>query len=555
MEGITVTGVTGPQDTAIGGGIQGAEALSRETALWSPSLGSPDRIINTGKPLADARGRDLANNDGLTHGAVSTHKDSIVGAQYRLNAQPKATVLAAMTGKAAFDDVWAEEFASAAEDVFGLIAESDSCWFDAARSMKLTDMVRLAVAGFVVTGETLATAEWMNKDPKRPCMTAIQLVSPARLSNPNLQPDTQFLRRGVQKDRFGRALGYNFQVGYPKDNYIDAGANPFTWQFVPAEKPWGRKQVLHLLERSEIGQSRGVADMVSALSHTRMSKKFDAVSLQAAVIAASYAAAIESELPPDAVYAMMGMNSGADNFKGALSIYMELLRAYFSDAGTMQIDGSRIPVMPPGTKLAATSLGAPAGVGTNFQASLHRHTAAALGISYEEYSKNWEGLSYSTARASAGSMERFMRARKKVCADGTANFVYQLWLEEAITRDQLPLPRGVKGANVFYLPLAKEAFSTCSWVSSGSGQIDELKETQAAILRVSAGLSTWESEIARLGGDWRVVFLQQARERAMMEKNKLEFVTSIQRPSGGASDPQPDDGQGGNADPASGGNQ
>lgn len=529
-----------PQETAIGGGIQGAESLSRETALWAPPLGSPDHIINRGKPMADARGRDLALNDGLTHGAVNTHKDSIVGAQYRLNSQPNFEAVALLTENPGFDEAWSEEFSQAVEDLFTLTAESDACWFDSAGTMKLTDMIRLSVAGFVPTGETLATADWLNKDPKRPCMTAIQLVSPSRLSNPNMQFDTQFLRRGVQKDVKGRPQGYWIQTGYPRDMYGQADAN--TWKYLPAQKPWGRKQVLHILERTEIGQSRGIGDMVSALGHTNMSKKFNALTLQSAVIAASYAASIESELPPDAVYAMMNGNSTAENFSGALGMYMNILKSFFGAAGTMQIDGSKIPVLPPGTKFNSTTLGTPGGVGDRFQESLHRHTAAALGLSYAEYSKDWNGLSYTTARAAGSSMERFMRARKKVCADGTANFVFQLWLEEKVLDGTLPMPAGVRPRKVFYIPLVKEAMARCTWIGSGSGQIDELKETQAALLRIGGGLTTREQEIARLGHDWRPTFRQLAREKAAADKAGLVFSTVVTRPNGAAEVAGPDEG-------------
>lgn len=522
--------VTRPQETAMGGGIQGAESLSRETALWNPALGSPDQLINRGKPMADARGRDLAHNDGLTHGAVATHKDSIVGAQYRLNSQPNAKVIADITKNKGFDDAWAEEFSQAAEDYFTLTAESDSCWLDTSGAMKLTDMVRLAVGGFVTTGEVIATADWLNKDPRRPCMTAVQLVSPARLSNPNGTSDTQFLRRGVQKDGRGRAQGYWFQTGYPRDTYGQVDA--YTWKYLPAQKPWGRKQVLHLLERSEVGQSRGLADMVSALGHTNMGKKLNSLRLQKAVIGASYAAAIESELPPDAVYAMMGQNSGAGNFEAGLGSYMSILQNYFGQAGRMKIDGSMIPVLPPGTKFNSQGLGDTGEEGSAYEESLHRHTAAALGMSYAEYSKDWNGLSYTTARAAGSSMERFMRARKKVAADGAANFPYQLWLEEWVTRGNLPLPVGVRGSRIFYLPLIKEALCNASWIGSGSGQIDELKETQAALLRISGGLSTREKEIARLGDDWRPTMKQLAREAAAANALDLQFSTQIARPGG-----------------------
>lgn len=524
-----------PHETAIGGGIQGAERLDRETALWSPAMGSPDAIINRGKPLADARGRDLALNDGLTHGAVNVHKDSVVGSQYRLNSQPNSQVMADLTGNKAFDDDWAEEFSEAAENYFGLIAESESCWLDSSRAMKLTDQIRLAVGDFVVTGETLATSDWLNKDPRRPCMTATQLVSPSRLSNPNLQMDTQFLRRGVQKDARGRAQGYWIQVGYPRDNYGQRDAQ--TWKYVPAEKPWGRKQVLHLLERQEVGQSRGIADMVSALGHTNMAKKHNALTLQQAVVSASYAATLESELPPDAVYAIMGQNSADGNFSSSLGMYMDLLKRFFGDAGTMQVDGVKIPVLPPGTKFNSKTLGTPGGVGDDFQKSLHRHTAAALGLSEAEYSKDWSGLSYTTARAAGSSMERFMRSRKKLCADGVANFNYQLFLEEFWVAGKLPMPVGVRPRRLFYeIPLVKEALSQASWIGSGSGQIDELKETQAALLRISGGLSTREKEIARLGDDWRPIFKQLAREQAASVKLGLDFSTVIARPNGATAD-------------------
>ena len=64
------------------GALEGADKFSRETAMWSPSMGSPDQVINSAKPIADARGRDTVRNSGMAYGAVALHKDSIVGAQY-----------------------------------------------------------------------------------------------------------------------------------------------------------------------------------------------------------------------------------------------------------------------------------------------------------------------------------------------------------------------------------------------------------------------------------------------------------------------------------------
>jgi capsid protein len=107
----------------------------------------------------------------------------------------------------------------------------------------------------------------------------------------------------------------------------------------------------------------------------------------------------------------------------------------------------------------------------------------------------------------------------------------------------------------------KEAFTRATWIGSGAGQIDELKETQAAILRVQSGLSTYENEIAKLGGDYREVFAQAVREQKYIEKNELQFLLSAKRPlgaqapgAGGASPAGGDGGSGGQDDDPGDGN-
>jgi len=162
-----IIAVSGPvEQVAFGGGLEGAEARSRETARWTPSMQSPDQIINGAKPLADARGRDMVQNDGYASGAANLHKDNIVGSQYRLNAKPNWRLLGV-------DEAWAEEFQLAVESRFHTAGESEECWFDAARKNTFTGMIRLAVGGFVLTGEVLATAEWIKNEPRRPFKTVI----------------------------------------------------------------------------------------------------------------------------------------------------------------------------------------------------------------------------------------------------------------------------------------------------------------------------------------------------------------------------------------------
>jgi capsid protein len=123
---------------------------------------------------------------------------------------------------------------------------------------------------------------------------------------------------------------------------------------------------------------------------------------------------------------------------------------------------------------------------------------------------------------------RFMQSRKKNVADRLASAIYTLVLEEEINAGNLPLPPGKTAAH-FYEPLMKDAYSACSWIGASRGQIDELKETQAAILRIKSGLSTYEIEVSKLGLDFREVFEQRAREEGIIKAKGLAFSLDAQR--------------------------
>lgn len=534
MAGTDLIRVDQPREAAFGGGLEGAERTARETVAWRAPMLSPDQAINTIKPEADARGRDMVLNDGYSAGAVALHRDSIVGAQYRLNAKPDWRVLGATAE-------WAEEFSIAAESRFNLAAEAEDCWFDASGQLTFTGMVRLIIGAFVYTGEVLATGEWI-KDG-RPFNTAIQLVSPDRLSNPDGISDDRTLRRGVKKNSRGRPQGYYIRQGHPSEWYDN---QPLLWSYIPASKPWGRKQVIHIVEPQQIDQTRGIAEMVAALKHTRMTKKFSEITLQNAVINASYAAAIESELPNAEVITAMG--GGAEGYEKALAQYMAMLGEYLGGAENVQIDGAKIPHFFPGTKLSLKPMGTPGGVGTDFEASLLRKVAASLNVSYEELSRDIGRASYSGLKAAMAMTGRAMGARKKMVADRFANNVYALWVEEEIAAKNLPLPPG-RNRTDFYRDagMMKAAYTRCAFVGSGRGQIDELKETQAAMLRVKAGLSTYEEECAKLGKDWREVFEQLSRETKMIKSLGINVnLDATAKGKQGAANTLKGNGQGGN---------
>lgn len=525
----------GSVEHALGGGLEGAERTSRETVNWQVANVPPDRAINSVKEPADARAKDMVINDGYARGAVQSHMDSIVGAQYRLNAKIAWKAIPGAT------KAWADEAQEIIENRFHLIAESEACYLDAAGMNTFTGKIRLAVAGFVMTGEVLETSEW-DRSVGRPLKTCFQSVDPSRLKNPDWSTDTKDLRRGVKVDARGKPIGYHIQRTHPNSFWMgDYGQLDSV--YVPRYKPWGRPQVIHIIEQLFPDQHRGVADMVSTLKRMRMTKHLQDVVLQNAVINATYVAAIESEMPTaEMVVAMGGDASDPEALNNAIGAYLSGLTKYYGAAGNVALDGAMIPTFYPGTKLNMKTLGTPGGVGTDFEASLLRHTAAGLGMDYAEFSRDYSKMSYATAKLSTENTRRFMRSRKKSVADRVANLMYGNILEEFISQGEVPLPPGFTRDD-YYRPLMRDAFSRCSWIGTGTGQIDELKETQAAILRIKSGLSTYEIEIARLGEDWREIFEQKAIEAGIMEAKSLVFDLGTNKGNTG----QGGDSGGGNA--------
>lgn len=517
------------RDLAMGGGLEGAQRTSRETVNWAATIRSPDQIVNPNKRQADARGQDMERNDGKTQGIIALHKDSIVGSYFRLSCKPAWKFLGA-------DEKWAEDYQQYVEEWWQLIAESDSNWLDYAGQLSFTEMIRLQVGVFCNSGENLYAGEWVKGDPLRPIQTAISVVAPSRLSNPNYGMDTATLRGGVEIDSRGRPIAYHIQNSYPTEFYE---AKDRDWKRVLAQLRWGRRQVIHIKEPRMPGQHRGISDMVAVLKETRMGKLFKELVLQKAVVQASYAATMESELPPQVLATAMGADphSMTDGYMNIIGAYMSMLSQYFGNAENINIDGAQFPHLPPGSKLNLQSLASPGGMGDDFETSLHRNIAAALGVSYEEYTGDFSKTNYSSAKKAGAKTERFMNARKMLVADRGAREIYALALEEAWMSKRLPRMRRW-GDDKFYEPLAKEAFCRSSWIGTGQGQVDEEKETNAASLRIACGLSTLEDECARLGKDYREVLTQRAREMAYVKDLGLELSTNGAKPSNNASDNQ-----------------
>lgn len=499
-------------EQASGGGYEGAQRLSRSVGTWFPSQGSGDALLLPEKELMDGRSHDILRNDAFAVGAMEKYQDSIVGPMYRLNIDPDVDML--RRGNPAFDESWAEDFQNEVESKFHLFAESRNHWLDASGHGTFTDLIRLAIGpAYLATGEVLATAEWI-RERGRPYRTAIQMIDSARLTHPEGWPESTRLRGGIRRNEWGRPVSYFIRNSHPGDPVSDWRG--LSWREVPAYKPWGRKQVIHIVEQHRIGQSRGVGKMTSALKEMRMRRKLNDMELQNVVLNAMYAAILETDLPADVAAAIVGSIDDPQADNPAYTAYVSQIRNYFGGKN-MFLDGVKIPVAPPGTKLNMQRAAATANPQFSFEKSLNRYIARAFGMSYEEFTGDFTESNYSSARAAMGESWKLYQAKRATVADAIATDIMTLWLEEAIARGDIEsMPSGF-GVIEFNQGLNKEALTRCHWLGAPKPEIDPVKERTADAIGLANNTYTLEEVYAKRGVDFRDALRQIAREKRYAE--------------------------------------
>jgi lambda family phage portal protein len=215
------------------------------------------------------------------------------------------------------------------------------------------------------------------------------------------------------------------------------------------------------------------------------------------------------------------------------------------NAGDMSRDGYKMGV------------GAIVGLGTNesieiadpkrpntgydaFFESILRQIGMALEIPFELLIKHFTA-SYSAARAAMLEAWRAFLTRREWFARRFMQPIYEAFVEEAVAKGRINLPGYLQADAIM-----RQAWLGSEWVGPGRGQIDELKEAQAADFRIKAGLSTKSIEVPNLTGkDWEDVQQQLARERDVAtELGNTDTQDGID-PQNPPADPNKEDNPGG----------
>ncbi|WP_274426757.1 phage portal protein [Chelativorans sp. YIM 93263] len=485
---------------------QGAGFDNPSLAKWRPGSYSGQSALRGDRSELVDRLNDAARNDGWSSAGVSRLVDNIVGSGWTLSARPNFRSL-----NMTYDE--AEEVADQIEALWRDYTQDVDKWCDAERSKTMAGVLGLAARHrFGPDGEAFGLLVWQEDAPS--FQTAVQIVDPARCSNPLGRADDVTLRDGVEINEYGAATGYYFRKYHPGDVFLGQGKT-WQWDFVERETEWGRPIVVHAFEQKRAGMTRGVSDWAPVIRSIKQYTDYEDFEVQAALLNASMAAFIETPFDPDELMDSLGVDgqSGVAGMYGAIA---EAQKAYYG-AAPIDLPGARVNTLQPGEQAKFTR---PEHPNANFDVFVNaalRKIASAVGLTYEQLSMDWSKVNYSSARAALLEIWRGLTSKKTNIASQFMGPIYRAWLEEVFDRGLIDLPAGA-------VPFEENPAAWChaEWIGPGRGWIDPMREAQAAGERLASNLTTLQQEASEQGRDWKLDAMQRKRERDFYQKLGLD---------------------------------
>jgi capsid protein len=166
----------------------------------------------------------------------------------------------------------------------------------------------------------------------------------------------------------------------------------------------------------------------------------------------------------------------------------------------------------PGEDIKTLSHTRPAQQIAPFREMLAGDEAGALRIGKRWLNRDVSKANYSSLRADMLDSERLLGPTREWFGHKTAGKLYQAVLPYLAIVAGVAVPK-------------RKAYRL---LPDGQPYVDPSKDIVAAKSAIDAGLSTYEAEISKRGGDYRQVWEQKAKEKAEMEALGLVFVAPEQ---------------------------
>jgi len=411
--------------------------LGRRAEGWVTAGTSANAEIAPALPRLRERSRDLVRNNAYAAKAVQAVVSNLVGTGLMPRARAEDE---RVVGQA--DRLWSR---------FAETADADG----------LTDfhgLQALLVRAMVEGGEGLVRLRERRAGDGLPVPLQLQLLEPDHLDTTKTMElaDGGFILQGIEFDALGRRRAYWLFPVHPGE------AASFRRTRLES-RPVPARNVLHLFERERAGQVRGVPWFAPVLLKLRDLDEYDDAELVRKKIEACFAAFVTG----DDDEATLGVDRGE------------------SDGRRIErFEPGMIEYLAPGRDVRFATPSASGGYDEYMRVQLHA-IAAGVGLTYELLTGDLSQVNYSSIRAGLLEFRRRMEALQwQLMVPGLCQPVWRRFVAVAQATGQLP-PGEIRA----------------EWTAPRFEAVDPLKDVQADILAVRAGLMTLKEAIARQGYD------------------------------------------------------
>lgn len=462
----------------------GASRTKKSLVGWLFGGGSAKEDIEDNLQVLRERSRDLYMGTPIATGAIKTLRTNVVGAGLKLKPQVDNEFLG-------LSEEEASKLEMTIEREFALWADSVEC--DMARINNFYEIQQLIFISSLMCGDAIALLPYTKRVGSLYDLR-IQLVEADRICDPPNQNGIQDISAGVECNEYGEIVAYHISKLHP------LAANKFknTWTRVEAfGKRTGRRNVIHVMESERIGQRRGVPILAPVIESLKQLGRYTDAELMAAVVSSMFTVFIETQNPDEAP---LGQMISPDQ------------QVDIEDTSSLEMGNGAIVALAPGEKANVANPSRSNAGFDGFITSICRQIGTALEIPHDLLLKQFNA-SYSASRAALLEAWKMFKMRRAWLANDFCQPVYEEWFSEAVAKGRIYAP------GFFDNPLVKKAYCQSEWSGPSQGQLDPVKEANAAVIRVENGFSTRTRETIELtGGDFYKNHRQRVKEEYLRQE-------------------------------------
>jgi lambda family phage portal protein len=428
---------------------------------------APNRDIRTSLATLRNRSRWLAQNDGYTQGFLKMLRRNVVGPDgFRLQMRVPLD-----------RDPTRQD-----NDANGRIERSFAAWSrrgscDVTGRLSFTGALQAATVALARDGEVFIRLHRSGRFNR--FGFALEMLDPAQVDEKvngrvNGMPDGHVARMGIELDAFGRPAAYWMKRIVPNDDPAAASAASSQTVRVPAG------EILHLFMPEWPHQARGVPWISPGIRTLAMLDGYGEAELVAARVSAGKMG-----------FYTMDADAEVD---GELDSDGRMVQV--AEAGTFE-------KLPKGIDFKAFDPQHPNAAFKDFVAAALRPAAAAVGLSFNAFANNADGMNYSALRATELEDRDEFRTVQGLVIEGLAQPVFSAWLVEALLSNQ------VEG-----LPVTKAAkFDRPEFAGRGWQWVDPQNEVGALKEEIALGINSRRNIAAKRGDDLDKIAADLAAEK------------------------------------------